>query len=211
METIEFTITLTGPLHIGSDPVAARNVIPLARDARGYPCIPATTLKGLHRAAAEQVAAALSLKVCHSPVVGQMCHPINGELGCVVCRIFGSAWLPGQVYYHDLVLTAAVLTETRVAAPQSRRRQVRVEQHNANCQIVPGPLTLTGHIDHLIHDPALLGLALAGLRAITAIGGHSATGYGLCSTEARAIDGLKRPVDEASLAAALRQLLRETP
>lgn len=140
-----------------------------------------------------------------------MCHPINSETGCVVCRIFGSAWLPGKVFYRDPALTVPPLTETRIAAPQSRRRQVRIERHATRREIVPGPLTLTGRIDHLIHDPALLGLALAGLRAITAIGGHSATGYGMCTIEARAIDSLKRPVDEASLAAALRQLLRETP
>jgi CRISPR/Cas system CSM-associated protein Csm3 (group 7 of RAMP superfamily) len=211
MATIELTIMLKGPLHVGGGPASARNVVPFARDARGRPCIPATTLKGLHRAATEQVAIALGLKVCHSPVLSQMCHPINSETGCVVCRIFGSAWLPGKVFYRDPALTVPPLTETRIAAPQSRRRQVRIERHATRREIVPGSLTLTGRIDHLIHDPALLGLALAGLRAITAIGGHSATGYGLCTIEARANDSLKRPVDEASLAAALRQLLRETP
>jgi hypothetical protein len=210
MATIELTITLKGPLHVGGNP-AAGDSVPFARDTRGRPCIPATTLKGLHRAATEQVAIALGLKVCHSPILSQMCHPINSETGCVVCRIFGSAWLPGKVFYRDLALTVPPHTEARIAAPQSRRRQVRIGQHATSREIISGPLTLTGRIDHLIHDSALLGLALAGLRAITALGGHSATGYGLCTIEARAIDSLKRPVDEASLAASLRQWLRETP
>ncbi len=64
---------------------------------------------------------------------------------------------------------------------------------------------MTGHIDHLIREPALLALALIGLRSITAVGAGSATGHGLCSVEARAFDILKRPVDEAELASALRQ------
>lgn len=207
MATIELKIVLKGPLHIGGDQ-AAGSAEPFARDGRGRPCIPASTLKGSHRAATEQIAAALGFKVCNAPVLTQMCHPINNETGCVVCRIFGSAWLPGKVLYRDLALSGAPLTETCIAAPQSRRRQVRIGQHRASREIISDPTTLTGRIDHLIHDPALLGLALAGLRAITALGAHSATGYGLCTVEARAIDSLKHPVDESGLATALRQLAR---
>ena len=210
MATIEFKILVRRLLHIGGNKTPG-SPAPFARDSRGRPYVPASTLKGLHRATTEQVAAALGLKVCRAPIASQMCHPLNGENACAVCRIFGSPWLSGKLFYRDLPLTVAPVVATRVGAPQARQRRVQLGQCNASREVIPGPLTLTGHIDHLLHDPALLGLALAGLRAITALGAQSALGYGLCTVEATALDATKRPVDESGLSAALRQLAKGQP
>jgi len=135
-----------------------------------------------------------------------MCHPLNGQTGCVVCRIFGSPWLPGLIHYRDLVANVTPVVDLRVAAPQSRRRGVRTGQYQQKREVLPGGSVLNGHLDHLIQEPALLALALAGLRSITAVGAGHSRGYGISTVEARALDALKRPVDEAELAAALRRL-----
>jgi CRISPR/Cas system CSM-associated protein Csm3 (group 7 of RAMP superfamily) len=207
MATIDLKITLQTPLHIGTDSattVTARSV----RDARGRPCIPASTLKGLHRSATERVAAALGLPICGAPVASHMCHPIGGQAACVVCRIFGSPWLPGKVVYRDLVVNVTPLIETRFVVPQSRRRRVQIERRRVEYEILPGGTLFSGRLDILFQDSALLALALAGLRAITVIG-SGANGYGLCTVEVVAHDALKRPVDESELADALRRMAKQ--
>ncbi len=207
MATIDLTITFSTPLHIGNGTQTGPSgpVNTIVRDGRGRPCIPAVTLKGLHRAATEQIAAGLGLTICDAPIAAHMCHPTHGQEACAVCRIFGSPWLPGVIFHRDLTTTATPIVGTSVSAPQSRRRRVRMALHNRNREALPGGLALSGRIDHMIQDTALLALALAGLRSITAIGAAKAIGYGLCSVEARAFDAFRRPVDEAELARELRQ------
>lgn len=211
MPYIDLKLTLDSPLHVGSTGSAnAGETQPVARDARGRPCIPATTLKGLHRAATEGIALALELPVCNAP--SQMCQPMNGQTACVVCRIFGSPWLPGIVRYRDLVVTGAPRIETRVTVPQSRRRRVQLDRVVVNREILPVGLKLNGRIEMLTHDLALIALALVGLRSVMALGGGKATGSGLCTVEAAAFDSARQPgnvsdaIDETELAAALRQL-----
>src|SRR5215208_5713000 len=98
MSAIELKITMLSPLHIGIGTPGASDeqAAPFVRDARGRLCIPASTLKGTHRAAAEQLASGLGLQIWGAPVASRMCHPLRGQSGCPVCRIFGSPWLPGR-------------------------------------------------------------------------------------------------------------------
>lgn len=211
---LNFTLTLTSTLLIGIGNTTPEGTIRVARDVRGRPCIPAMTLKGAHRASAEQIARALGLAVCGAPIPDHMCYPLPGESACLVCRIFGSPWLPGKVFYRDLVINAQPVIDSRVMAAQSRRRRVRLESRTVQRELLPAPQTLTGRVDHLLADPVLLGLALAALRSITALGQGSATGCGLCSVIVKAIDSTQHPLspnDEAALAAALRQFAQSPP
>jgi CRISPR/Cas system CSM-associated protein Csm3 (group 7 of RAMP superfamily) len=215
MPYIDLKLTLDSPLHIGigasANPGDPHRIV---RDARGRACIPATTLKGLHRAATEGIALALELPVCNAP--SQMCQPMNGQVACVVCRIFGSPWLPGIVRYRDLVVTStatgASQTESRVTAPQSRRRRVQLDRVAVEREVLPAGLTLNGRIELLTQDRALIALALIGVRAVTALGGGKSTGYGLCTVEAAAFDSARQTgrdseaIEDSELAAALRQL-----
>jgi CRISPR/Cas system CSM-associated protein Csm3 (group 7 of RAMP superfamily) len=213
MATVDLKITLQTPLHIGAGSITpdgtATMTVRFVRDARGRPCIPASTLKGLHRLTTERIAAALGLPVCGTPAASHMCHPTGGQAACVVCQIFGSPWSPGKIYHRDLAVNVTPLTRTRIVAPQSRRRRVQIERRHVNYEVLPGGTLFSGRLDCLFQDSALLALALAGLRSITMIGGGSAIGYGLCTVEALAFDVLNRPVDEAELADALRRLAKQ--
>jgi CRISPR/Cas system CSM-associated protein Csm3 (group 7 of RAMP superfamily) len=206
---IDLKITLQAPLHISAGSRTADGAAPFVRDARGRPCIPASTLKGVHRSATERIAAALGLPICGAPDTSQMCHPTGGQVACVVCRIFGSPWLPGKVHYRDLVANVKPLTMTRFVVPQSRRRRVQIERRQLNTEVLPGGTQFSVRLDCQIQDTALLALTVAGLRSITVIGGGSAAGYGLCTVEALAFEAANRPVDEAELADALRRLVRQ--
>lgn len=205
MLTLDLKITLETPLHIGTGDESASPPT-VTRDVRGRPCIRAVTLKGIHRATTEQIAAALGLTVCNPPLAWRMCQPLAGETACAVCRIFGSPWLPGRVFYRDLTTTATPVVDTRIRASQSRRRRVRLSIYEQPREVLPVGATFTGQVNHLLSDNAALALALAGLRSMTALGAGNATGYGMCRIEVRALDGVSRPVDESALAAALERI-----
>ena len=203
MPTIEFTLQLDSPLHIGNGETPGV----FARDARGRPCIPATTLKGLHRASVRAVSVGLGLRACESSTPEQMCHPLPPEQACPVCLIFGSPWLPGRLFYRDVLCSAQTVEDTRVVMPQSRKRQVAVGRFTTLRETLPANTSFSGRIDlHLDqrNDPALLALALLGLRAITRFGAGSAHGYGLCHVEARALDDARLPILDSDLADALK-------
>src|SRR5260221_13665857 len=95
MLSINLQITFETSVHIGG----TDNLEAVARDQRGRPCLRASTLRGAHRAATEQAAAALGLSVCEAPVAHRVCQSISGQPVCAVCRIFGSPWLPGKIYH----------------------------------------------------------------------------------------------------------------
>jgi len=205
MLTINLKITLEAPLHVGTGDVSA-STLPITRDVRGRPCIRASTLKGIHRAATEQVAIALGLSVCNAPFAQQMCQPLAGESACAVCRIFGSPWLLGRLFYRDLTTGAASAVDKRIRAAQSRRRRVRLSVYEQQYEILLPAEVFSGQINHLLSDNGLLALALAGLRAITTIGAGRATGYGLCRIEATALDSVGREINDSALDAALERI-----
>ncbi len=207
MLTIELRIVVHTPLHIGGPDHSTA----IVRDSRGRPCLPAVTLKGLHRASTEGVAAALGFTICGTHDANRMCQPLGKQTACVVCRLFGSPWIAGALRYRDLLTTANPYTVMLTTAPQSRRRRVQLGRFTMNREALPAGLTFNGQIDLVLDNPALLALALLGLRAITAIGGGKASGYGQCTVEAKAIDAAQRPVNDADLAAALQQMIRGKP
>jgi hypothetical protein len=205
MLTLDLKITLETPLHIGTGE-ESEIAQPVARDSRGRPCIRASTLKGIHRAATEQIAAALGLSVCDATLARRMCQPLPGETACAVCHIFGSPWLPGRIFYRDLTTNAAPVVDTRVRAAQSRRRHVQLSIDEQAREILPASVTFAGQVNHLLSENVSLALAIAGLRSIRALGAGSATGWGLCHIDVGALDGESRPVDESVLAAALERV-----
>ncbi len=178
----------------------------IVRDPRGRPCIPASTLKGAHRAAVEQIAAALGLPVCEAPIPNRMCHPVGGKAACVGCQIFGSPWLPGKVYYRDLSVNVTPTNDRRALGPVSRRRGTLIGSHDFNREVLAAGTVFSGKIDHQVFDSALLALLLSGLRAIPALGGGKSFGCGLIAVQANALDATKHVVNESDLADALRRL-----
>src|SRR5258708_7066259 len=108
MATIDLTIHFDTAFHLGGD----NSRFSVARDSRGRAVIFASTLRGIHRAAVEGIAAALGLDVCNSSVAVLMCQPLPGQSVCAACRIFGSPWVSGRIYHPDLVTNAAPQVET---------------------------------------------------------------------------------------------------
>jgi hypothetical protein len=145
---------------------------------------------------------------------------MNGQAACTICRIFGSAWLPGIVRHRDLVVTSTATgnlqTESRVTAPQSRRRRVQLDRNVVEREVLPAGLKLIGRIELLTQDRAVIALALAGLRAVMTLGAGNATGHGLCTIEAAAFDSARQAgrvseaIEDSELAAALRQLQQQS-
>jgi CRISPR/Cas system CSM-associated protein Csm3 (group 7 of RAMP superfamily) len=113
MPIFDLRITFDAPLHSGATAQRADSpgigVAPITRDPKGRVCIRAATLKGIHRAATEQVALSLNLMACDSTVPQHMCQPAGKQSFCPICRTFGSPWLPGKVYYRDLTVTTTRL------------------------------------------------------------------------------------------------------
>ncbi|MCC7446704.1 MAG: hypothetical protein IT324_04770 [Anaerolineae bacterium] len=207
MLTIELRITTHTPLHSGGPD----HTTTIVRDSRGRPCIPAVTLKGLHRATTQEVADALGLTVCGSRSINRMCQPLGKQTACVVCRLFGSPWVAGTLRYRDLLTNTNPYTATLIHAPQSRRRRVQMERAAISRDVFPADTTFTGSIELVQDDQALLALAVLGLRSITTLGAGKSAGYGQCSVEAKAFDPLKRWISDADLAAALQHLIWGKP
>jgi len=204
MLTIELRIAAHTPLHIGG----ADHSAAIVRDSRGRPCIPAVTLKGLHRATTQQVADALGLTVCGSRSTNRMCQPLGKQTACVICRLFGSPWVAGALRYRDLLTTANPYMATLTHVPQSRRRRVQLGRSIVSREVLPAGTIFTGQIDLALDDHVLLALAVTGLRSITTLGAGQAAGYGQCTVEAKAFDATKRWISNADLAAALQQMIR---
>jgi CRISPR/Cas system CSM-associated protein Csm3 (group 7 of RAMP superfamily) len=206
MLTIDLKIVTEAPLSIGTGDTADNAISSFVRDLRDRPCIPATTLKGVHRDAVEKLALAFGLRVCNAPYAIQMCHPLQGQRPCVVCQIFGSAWVQGRIFYRDLVSTSATEKIVKIRTTQSRRRRVSLNRERKLFEALPAGTTFTGIIQHLLGDKALLGLAVAALCSIRSIGAGRSAGIGLCTVQARALDSMKRPISERELVDALQQL-----
>src|SRR5258708_34424438 len=98
----------------------------------------------------------------------------SGHAGCVVCPIVGSPWLPGSIYYQALAATTTPTIAMVVTVSQSRQRRVQLERHVTQRAALPAGTRFQAQLNHRINDPALLGLALAGLRPILAYGRHPA-------------------------------------
>ena len=197
MTVIDLKLTLQTPTHIGQG-------VPFVRDNRGRPLLSAATLKGMHRAATEKLAAGLGFTVCDAPVPEHMCHPLRGL--CVVCQIFGSPSVPGRIFCHPLTTSAVPIGVEVARTSLSRRRRLYQTTTHSAYEVLPAGTTFTGEIKHLIGSKPLLALGLAALRTIQSIGSANSIGYGLCSVEATALDSSQMPISDRELADALKDL-----
>src|SRR5690606_34006840 len=91
------------------------------RDAEGFVYVPASSLKGRTRAACEQLAAHVGLRVCRAPRPEGMCTA--DEAPCAICRIFGSPGRPGGLHWRD----ARLVKEHRNEAFRKVQSYVRTQ------------------------------------------------------------------------------------
>jgi CRISPR/Cas system CSM-associated protein Csm3 (group 7 of RAMP superfamily) len=99
---IPLTIEVGGPLHIGAGHGRGLLNRTVVKTQTGQVYIPGSSLRGVLRDAAEQLARALELKVCGAPAPDNMCGK-QGAL-CLVCRLFGSPGRESHLIVDDALL-----------------------------------------------------------------------------------------------------------
>lgn len=176
------------PVNIGGYGAPTFVDRPFRRDQKGWPFIPATSLKGRLRHECERLARAMGEHVCGGPAPDEL----HRSDGCTICTIFGSPWMAGHLYPKNLVLEEPVelqrarergevapSADVRYNVSLSRRRRVAEEARLFTTEVfLPGvPLVFAGDWDV---ELTLKELALieAGLGAITALGKAKTAGLG---------------------------------
>lgn len=177
----------------------------LAHDALGNLVLPGSSVKGVLRHHAEQVAQALGKACCEAPRAERMCR--DPERLCPVCRVWGSPAARGPLAFLDLRCEAPV-------DAQGLRQGVAIDRHRrashpdllferATAPDVPGLAfaaapAVVGQVDE-----AGLALLLAAIRASRAWGGARSRGLGWAHATGRYTldDHPALPLEQASLEA----------
>lgn len=192
---IRLRAELLSALHIlGPGRTAALLDRSIELDLKGYPLIPASSIRGRLRVHLERLLKAWGEPVCTPPSPEQMC-PHYWQAGdapesgyCFACRIFGSAWHPGGIMNSDLHLVDKkqfdpdLLRAERVSVAIGRR--LGIAQAGALLftettvrDIDEEPLCFEGMMQgRLSREEA--GWLLAGMRLVTHAGGSKARGLG---------------------------------
>lgn len=214
MIEIDLTVTLRSPLNIGSGSRQATLAKqPLLKNRSGWPYIPASTIKGKTRHAAEQIAATLGATVCATH--HQMCR----HTPCAVCRVFGAPWFPGTLQFNDLILSGPAYvvslqeeptpprTETRMGVAINRRRRTAEEQHLFSTELLfPGvPLEFSGALRGAVARGEAA-LVVAAIQHLFAVGRAKSRGLGWLEVSTLTVRENGAVVAAADLRAALEEV-----
>lgn len=212
---IDLQVIFKTPFCVGSGAMADSPADkPTLKDAHRLPVLPGSTLKGRLRHECERIVRSLTNEnnaVCHGPAPDKMCPLDPARLdrpdreACPVCQVFGSPWLPSALRFGDLrwVLAKELAeepppaTDLRYGVSLRRARRVAEEDRLFTVETFAPTreATCAGQIvGHFPDDDSerywRVGLVLAGLRAITSLGGGRSRGLGWCRIEAQASDVL---------------------
>jgi len=221
---IDVRLVFQTPFNVGSgalaDSLAQR---PTVKDIRLMPVLPGSSLKGRTRHECERIVRTLTGQpnaVCHGPKAENMCpldpermdKPLEERKACPVCQVFGSPWVAGAVRFSDLhwefceEYAGPPGTLIRHGVSIGRRRRVAEEGRLFSTETF-APVRDTTFLGRITGDfPAAkdngdeqVGLLVAGLRAITSMGGGRSRGLGWCRVQARALeiqDGQEIPMGD---------------
>jgi len=192
--------------------------------------IPGSTLKGRLRNECERIALALGEDICLAPQPEKMCPQnfLNSRKQadyCIICRIFGSPWHPGRLYFGDLVWNMPDdwekkewknITKTQVRPGVSISRYLGIKREKklffAETSLAGADMMFEGSIEGYLENKQHLALLLSGLRTLFAVGGIKSRGLGwLVSTSEQQlytkveIDG--NPFTESDFKEAVKQWL----
>ncbi len=193
MYTIDITITLKSPLHIGAlSPASTAAVRGMIKTQDGWPFIPASSFKGRLRHAVERLAHGLDRKACETH--RKMCR--DEATACPVCRVFGSPWLPGSLQFMDMELSGPQAlvdqrenqkrqglfpprTSERYGVGISRQRKVAADHLLYTTELFhPGvPLAFSGTLNGCTELEAAAWVS-AGIRYLDSLGGDHSRGLG---------------------------------
>ncbi len=200
---LQFPIELAGPLAIWSGFRRGQIQRTVLRSSQGQPFIPASTLKGRVRDAAERLAKTLGHEICEAPDPDLMCG--NGA-SCLVCRTFGSPGISALSGHTGLIWRDAKLIDekdnpveikkeeadaycyARTQVQLSRLRGTAQEQHLFTSETTIENLRFRGRIRGWLPAvtptagkfPEEMVLLCSALRLLTFVGGSKSRGAGLC-------------------------------
>ncbi|ACX52116.1 protein of unknown function DUF324 [Ammonifex degensii KC4] len=194
---LKLEIEFEGMLHIGgtgSPQLLVDRTVVL--DKEGWPYLPASTVRGRLRACLERLLKTLNQPVCSPPYPEFMCpQGYPEENYCPACRLFGSPWRQGALYFRDFVLDPkpgeaeiAELRLIRTGIGIDRRRNTVEEERLFFTEVVSPSagekeLRFVGEVELREDAPELLGWLLASLRLVTHVGGQKSRGLGRARIE----------------------------
>lgn len=194
-------IAVHGPLSIGTGFRWGLINRTVARDSDGLAYVPASSLKGCARDAAEKLARQAGLKVCRSPRPEDMCSA--HQRACLVCRVFGAPGQGSTLRWHDARLSAdcrEAFSDPQGGRPQAGfyvRTQVQLSrvlgtaapERLYTSEFVAEDLTFESAIDGWLDLTPIGGdkstayellLLVASLKTVNALGGARSRGGGQC-------------------------------
>jgi len=169
------------------------------RNGQGDVHIPASTVKGRLRNACEHVARLYGkegnrLLPCQPPRPDKMCR---GSNACIVCSVFGSAYLGDRLYFEDAILNSesrkvygpGIQSQPRTRVKLDRRLGTAERGHLFTSEYaerslvfsaeVSGRVDLTSIDGETSHAYELVLLA-AGVGLVKELGGDKSSGFGAC-------------------------------
>lgn len=208
---LQFILTLEGAMAIGSGFRRGQIQRTVLRDLADLPFIPASTLKGRVRDAAERLARSQGQEICGGPNPNLMCGAKNllEEL-CLICRTFGSPGVSslsghtGLVWRDANLLTNAELPGSVDEAPDtaayyyartqvqlSRLRGTAMEKHLFTSENTLENLVFGGRIRGWLPQreagagrfPGELVLLCSALKLLRFVGGGKSRGLGACEVD----------------------------
>jgi len=203
----DLEITLNSAWHVGTG--LSRGLLDRTtrRNARGEVYLPASTIKGRVRDACERLARLYisndeKLHGCQPPDPMNMCR---GNDPCVICRIFGSAYVGERLFFEDATLRSDLgeiydpvdQSHPRTRVKLNRRKGIAEAGHLFSAEYVEPqlvfrtqvmgnlPLTfLVGGVERADLEKAYeayeLILLVAGIRSVKELGGDKSAGFGAC-------------------------------
>src|SRR5262245_39312229 len=127
---LPFTILLDGPLAVGSGFRRGQIQRTVMRSLEDLPYIPASTLKGRVRDAAERLARSLGHEICDGPNPETMCGAAKDvEEFCLICRTFGSPGFSSVSGHTGLIWRdAPMVKELQPAVEESQNKVTSLKQ-----------------------------------------------------------------------------------
>lgn len=210
MHTLEVTLCfrLHSAVHVTGEQAQLWTDKVLVRDWHGaqHPVLPATTLKGWLREAAERALRGLGVAACDGSSASTICG------GCPVCEVFGAPRWRSPLRFSDAVLRDAT-TDVKTHVSLSRYRRTAYEERLFSLETA-WQQAFIAQIRGLVPNAAYAGQAAAllwlGARMGYAIGAGRSRGLGWVHVEEfrACIDGQELTPEE--LAQALRGLVGRT-
>lgn len=191
---IDLCAHFDGAFNVGTGAMGGSSADrPLLTDWRGLPMVPASSLKGRLRHTCRRLADAIGQEPCGDPVAEAMCQPVGDERPCVICRLFGSPWMESPLTFTNLTLVEPeFLVEASTPPPTglrhgvglSRRRRVAQDGLLYTTEVFQpgGTVTLAGEIFGVV-DENDVGLLVAGLENLLALGADRSRGMGWCDLD----------------------------